>query len=156
MTTPDSAQAADAAFDPLELSVLAHAVAMVAEEMGSVLERGALSPNIRERRDATEGGHSNGTAPYEEARTLDRLARRLRIREQLLVGAHDGRILTVHTRPLDLAITFLDRALRARYARQHRVLPTGERREAQQSRRNLTRVPHGSRARRSSPSCATS
>lgn len=40
-------------FDPLELSVLSHAVAMVAEEMGSVLERGALSPNIRERRDAS-------------------------------------------------------------------------------------------------------
>ena len=43
----------DATFDPLELSVLSHAVAMVAEEMGSVLERGALSPNIRERRDAS-------------------------------------------------------------------------------------------------------
>lgn len=43
----------DTTFDPLELSVLSHAVAMVAEEMGSVLERGALSPNIRERRDAS-------------------------------------------------------------------------------------------------------
>ena len=39
--------------DPLELSVLSHAVAMIAEEMGSVLVRGALSPNIRERRDAS-------------------------------------------------------------------------------------------------------
>jgi N-methylhydantoinase B len=39
--------------DPLELSVLAHAVAMIAEEMGAVLVRGALSPNIRERRDAS-------------------------------------------------------------------------------------------------------
>ncbi|MBI3791416.1 MAG: hydantoinase B/oxoprolinase family protein [Gemmatimonadetes bacterium] len=45
--------AATPEFDPLELSVLSHAVAMVAEEMGSVLERGALSPNIRERRDAS-------------------------------------------------------------------------------------------------------
>ena len=44
MTTP---------FDPLDLSVMAHAVAMIAEEMGTVLERGALSPNIRERRDAS-------------------------------------------------------------------------------------------------------
>jgi N-methylhydantoinase B len=42
-----------AAIDPLELSVLAHAVAMIAEEMGAVLVRSALSPNIRERRDAS-------------------------------------------------------------------------------------------------------
>ena len=40
-------------FDPLELGVLSHAVAAIAEEMGTVLERGALSPNIRERRDAS-------------------------------------------------------------------------------------------------------
>jgi N-methylhydantoinase B len=39
--------------DALELSVLAHAVAMIAEEMGTVLVRSALSPNIRERRDAS-------------------------------------------------------------------------------------------------------
>ena len=39
--------------DPLELSVLSHGVAMIAEEMGAVLVRGALSPNIRERRDAS-------------------------------------------------------------------------------------------------------
>lgn len=39
--------------DPLSLSVFSHSVAMVAEEMGTVLERGALSPNIRERRDAS-------------------------------------------------------------------------------------------------------
>jgi N-methylhydantoinase B len=39
--------------DMLELSVLAHGVAMIAEEMGAVLVRGALSPNIRERRDAS-------------------------------------------------------------------------------------------------------
>ena len=42
-----------AAFDPLELSVMANAFAMIAEEMGTVLVRGALSPNIRERRDAS-------------------------------------------------------------------------------------------------------
>lgn len=40
-------------FDPLALSVVGHAVSMVAEEMGTILERGALSPNIRERRDAS-------------------------------------------------------------------------------------------------------
>src|SRR5918994_5428692 len=40
-------------FDPLSLSVFSHAVAAIAEEMGTVLERGALSPNIRERRDAS-------------------------------------------------------------------------------------------------------
>ena len=40
-------------FDPLSLSVMAHAVAMIAEEMGGVLVRGALSPNIRERRDSS-------------------------------------------------------------------------------------------------------
>ncbi len=39
--------------DPLELSVWSSLVAMIAEEMGSVLVRGALSPNIRERRDAS-------------------------------------------------------------------------------------------------------
>jgi N-methylhydantoinase B len=39
--------------DPLELSVLAHGVAMIAEEMGAILVRSALSPNIRERRDAS-------------------------------------------------------------------------------------------------------
>jgi N-methylhydantoinase B len=41
------------ALDPLELSVWSSLVAMIAEEMGSVLTRGALSPNIRERRDAS-------------------------------------------------------------------------------------------------------
>jgi N-methylhydantoinase B len=41
------------ALDPLELTVMANAVAMIAEEMGVVLVRGALSPNIRERRDAS-------------------------------------------------------------------------------------------------------
>ena len=40
-------------FDPLELTVMGHAFAMIAEEMGTVLVRGALSPNIRERRDAS-------------------------------------------------------------------------------------------------------
>jgi N-methylhydantoinase B len=40
-------------FDPLALSVVGNAVSMVAEEMGTTLERGALSPNIRERRDAS-------------------------------------------------------------------------------------------------------
>ena len=41
------------AFDPLEITVMANAFAMIAEEMGTVLVRGALSPNIRERRDAS-------------------------------------------------------------------------------------------------------
>ena len=40
-------------FDSLELMVMANAFAMIAEEMGTVLVRGALSPNIRERRDAS-------------------------------------------------------------------------------------------------------
>lgn len=39
--------------DPLELEVMAHGFAAIAEEMGAVLVRGALSPNIRERRDAS-------------------------------------------------------------------------------------------------------
>jgi N-methylhydantoinase B len=39
--------------DPLDLTVMSNAVAMIAEEMGHVLVRGALSPNIRERRDAS-------------------------------------------------------------------------------------------------------
>ena len=42
-----------AQLDYLELAVWASTVSMVAEEMGSVLVRGALSPNIRERRDAS-------------------------------------------------------------------------------------------------------
>ncbi|HRN54534.1 MAG TPA: hydantoinase B/oxoprolinase family protein [Gemmatimonadaceae bacterium] len=37
----------------LELAVWSSAFAMIAEEMGSVLIRGSLSPNIRERRDAS-------------------------------------------------------------------------------------------------------
>lgn len=40
-------------FDALEITVMANAFAMIAEEMGTVLVRGALSPNIRERRDAS-------------------------------------------------------------------------------------------------------
>jgi N-methylhydantoinase B len=40
-------------FDALELNVMANAFAMIAEEMGTVLVRSALSPNIRERRDAS-------------------------------------------------------------------------------------------------------
>ena len=42
-----------AEFDPLALEVMAHAFAAIAEEMGAVLVRGALSPNIRERRDSS-------------------------------------------------------------------------------------------------------
>src|SRR6478735_11398406 len=44
---------AGSVFDPLALMVMSNAVSMIAEEMGVVLERGALSPNIRERRDAS-------------------------------------------------------------------------------------------------------
>ena len=40
-------------FDALQLTVFSQSVAMLAEEMGSILERGAISPNIRERRDAS-------------------------------------------------------------------------------------------------------
>ena len=43
-----------ATFDELlELEVMGHAWSAIAEEMGSVLVRGSLSPNIRERRDAS-------------------------------------------------------------------------------------------------------
>jgi N-methylhydantoinase B len=49
---PEATSVADA-FDPLELTVFAQGVAMLAEEMGTLLERSALSPNIRERRDAS-------------------------------------------------------------------------------------------------------
>lgn len=45
------AKAAKPAFDPLEITVMANAFAMIAEDMGTVMIRGALSPNIRERRD---------------------------------------------------------------------------------------------------------
>ena len=41
------------AIDPLALPVWGHALAMIAEEMGALLVRSALSPNIRERRDAS-------------------------------------------------------------------------------------------------------
>lgn len=40
-------------FDTLDITVFSQSVAMLAEEMGSILERGAISPNIRERRDAS-------------------------------------------------------------------------------------------------------
>jgi len=46
--------ASTATFDELlELEVMGHAWSAIAEEMGSVLVRGSLSPNIRERRDAS-------------------------------------------------------------------------------------------------------
>src|SRR6185295_9030349 len=45
------AQSPKPGFDPLEITVMANAFAMIAEEMGTVMIRGALSPNIRERRD---------------------------------------------------------------------------------------------------------
>ena len=45
--------AREATFDALELTVFSQSVAMLAEEMGSILERSAISPNIRERRDAS-------------------------------------------------------------------------------------------------------
>jgi len=55
VSTParDAPSAGAPAFDSLDLAVTSHAFAMIAEEMGSTLERGALSPNIRERRDAS-------------------------------------------------------------------------------------------------------
>ncbi len=40
-------------FDVLELTVFSQRVAMLAEEMGGLLERSSISPNIRERRDAS-------------------------------------------------------------------------------------------------------
>ena len=45
--------AADVVIDALALPVWGHALAMIAEEMGALLVRTALSPNIRERRDAS-------------------------------------------------------------------------------------------------------
>lgn len=42
-----------ASFDALELTVFSQGVAMLAEEMGGLLERSSISPNIRERRDAS-------------------------------------------------------------------------------------------------------
>ncbi len=39
--------------DVLELEVMGHAWSAIAEEMGSILVRSSLSPNIRERRDAS-------------------------------------------------------------------------------------------------------
>lgn len=45
--------ATSATFDALELTVFSQGVAMLAEEMGSILERSSISPNIRERRDAS-------------------------------------------------------------------------------------------------------
>lgn len=50
MTTPMRGGEFD---EMLELEVMGHAWSAIAEEMGSVLVRGALSPNIRERRDAS-------------------------------------------------------------------------------------------------------
>src|SRR5258707_4982641 len=47
-------------FDVLELSVMSNALAMIAEEMGTVLVRSALSPNIRERRDASSALFDHG------------------------------------------------------------------------------------------------
>ncbi len=47
------AHAASIIFDALELTVFSQSVAMLAEEMGSLLERSSISPNIRERRDAS-------------------------------------------------------------------------------------------------------
>ena len=43
----------DTSFDALELTVFSQGVAMLAEEMGGLLERSSISPNIRERRDAS-------------------------------------------------------------------------------------------------------
>ncbi len=40
-------------FDALAMTVFAQSVAMIAEEMGVRLERAAISPNVRERRDAS-------------------------------------------------------------------------------------------------------
>lgn len=51
--TPHTVHTDSAALDPLEIAVWASTMAMIAEEMGAVLIRGALSPNIRERRDAS-------------------------------------------------------------------------------------------------------
>lgn len=51
--TPHTVHTDSAVLDPLEIAVWASTMAMIAEEMGAVLIRGALSPNIRERRDAS-------------------------------------------------------------------------------------------------------
>ncbi len=48
MSAPDAGT-----FDALELTVFSQGVAMLAEEMGGLLERSSISPNIRERRDAS-------------------------------------------------------------------------------------------------------
>jgi N-methylhydantoinase B len=56
-----------ASFDLLDLQVMAHAFAAVAEEMGTVLVRGALSPNIRERRDSSCALFDGGGAMVAQA-----------------------------------------------------------------------------------------
>jgi 5-oxoprolinase (ATP-hydrolysing) len=48
---PSRAAEATVEVDPVRLEVMSHAFMAVAEEMGVVLERTSLSPNIRERRD---------------------------------------------------------------------------------------------------------
>ncbi|HYW31178.1 MAG TPA: hydantoinase B/oxoprolinase family protein [Gemmatimonas sp.] len=53
MTRPDDGLEASGGFDAIDLTVFSQRVAMLAEEMGSLLERSAISPNIRERRDAS-------------------------------------------------------------------------------------------------------
>ncbi len=52
-TTPRHTPNEDVTIDALALPVWGHALAMIAEEMGGLLVRTALSPNIRERRDAS-------------------------------------------------------------------------------------------------------
>lgn len=52
-TQPDPARSPVQALDPVTLSVLTSAFVGVAEEMGSVLVRGAFSSNIKERRDCS-------------------------------------------------------------------------------------------------------
>ena len=53
--------------DALALPVWGHALAMIAEEMGALLVRTALSPNIRERRDASAALFDAGGAMVAQA-----------------------------------------------------------------------------------------
>ena len=53
MTDGDGGDTANAAVDPVTLEVLRNQLEGVAEEMGTVLIRGAYSPNITERRDCS-------------------------------------------------------------------------------------------------------
>ena len=101
---------------------------------------------VGQRRDAALRGRGHRAAPDEEVRAPERLDCGVGVGEVLDVRADDRRILAIQAGSLDLRVPLLQSSRGAAHAREHRVLPTRERGQAEHRlscRRDAAECPTG-------------